>query len=310
MGLSGFRQHRGMTSRHSGNRAMPHINNGAVDKSFAKALFDLAEALGARISESRIRAYAGLMGDIAMDDVRVAVNRAAREGQTGFFPSVGELLSYLGPTPADRALLAWTALSQAAQDVGAYASIELEDGAAADAVVTVFGSWPAFCAVEEGPQLALKRQEFLAAYRAARRESTMPRRLTGLCGPVEDPQLAGHVWAGYITAGGKVHVGRDRPMLEGADGTGRAALSEGRATQESEGAQEAPRSDGRADGASTGGSERRLLPGHRQGGIRPVQGTERVGASGESSPGTHDGTTAGEETHNGGKPDAMRQASR
>jgi len=183
-----------------------HVHDGAVDGRFAELMVTLAESLGVRLTEARIRLYAHLLGDVTIDDLRVAFGRAARERTSGFFPTVGELRSFLGPTVDDGALIAWTALGRAAAEAGAYATIEFEDALAASALVDVFGSWAAFCATEDGPALALKRQEFLAAYRQARRVGLVgPRELPGLGEPMDQ---AAHTWQARVRVTGDVVITR------------------------------------------------------------------------------------------------------
>ena len=121
-------------------------------------------------------------------------------------------------------------LGRAVEAFGAYQSIELEDGAAAEALLAVFGSWPSFCEMEEGPALALKRQEFMAAYRQAVRRKTEARRLPGICesdGTYPGAELALRVWKGRIGRDGRVMVARDAGRLAGGDdGEKRTALPE------------------------------------------------------------------------------------
>ena len=160
---------------------MSHVTDGAVSIEFAEALGYLAEALGSRVSETRIRIYANLFADVPIKAFRIAIGHCAREHEKGFLPTPGEIRKYLGPGTDDAALIAWSGLTQAVSTVGAYSSVKIEDPAAARALLAVFGDWPSFCQMEEGPALAMKRQEFLAAYRAARLSSGTPVQLKGLC---------------------------------------------------------------------------------------------------------------------------------
>lgn len=183
----------------------------------------LAEAWGARLSETRIRLYAISLADVDLHDLRRACGDAVRECR--YFPSVSELRGFVGlPSREDAALVAWAAFGQAASSAGAYASVVVDDSAAAEALEQVFGSWAEFCAMEDGPALTLKRQEFLAAYRSARtRPRTGPRRLVGLL-DLPPPDVAAHTWVAHI-AGGAVHVERDRLQLSEGERR-RAALPE------------------------------------------------------------------------------------
>jgi hypothetical protein len=221
---------------------MTYYRDGAVDPQFAKLMLTLAEALGAKLTESRIRIYARLLGDVPYEQLRVAFTRAANEEESGFLPTVGKLRRYISPSEDDAVVLAWTALAGAAETVGAWQSIEVEDGAAAEALLAAFGSWQAYCETEHGPALALKRQEFFAAYRQAVRTGAGRRpwkRLPGASEASGQAHAAGgrHTWAARLTAHGLVEAVRDTPRLSGGGTDGRAALPEGRDTQGREGAE-------------------------------------------------------------------------
>lgn len=138
---------------------------------FAALLGGLAETLGQRISATRILSYARLLGDVPLETIALACTRAAREGST-WIPSPGDLMRYVEPSADEAGLIAWSGLARAAGSVGAYAPLAIEDGATARALVAVFGSWHGFCSeCGESPAWAQKRQEFLAAYKQARREA-------------------------------------------------------------------------------------------------------------------------------------------
>lgn len=179
---------------------------GHASEWFAKVIFETAEAFGIKLTETRVRVYATELRDLTRADVEAAFSRCRREG-SGFFPSLPELRRQVVATPDDRALLAWNAMEQAASKIGAYQSVEFEDPAAARALTMVFGSWPSWCEQETGPELLVKRQQFLAAYRDVRRQEAAgaePIRLSGLLEGSGNykrlPQLA----VGRITAHGVV----------------------------------------------------------------------------------------------------------
>lgn len=159
---------------------MAYYVDGAVTPQFARAVIQLAEAWGARLTEDRIRVYAQALGHVEWDPLQRAFGACVAECRT--FPTVAEILRFAQPSADDAALLAWAALSRAVEKFGSYMSIEIDDPAAAQAVADVFGSWPNLCSYDDGPGLALKRQEFLAAYRAARRSGRSGLvRLKGIC---------------------------------------------------------------------------------------------------------------------------------
>jgi hypothetical protein len=147
-----------------------HIVDGNVTPEFTRLLVQIAEGYvtTGNLSEGTIRLYAWALSDYTVEEVRVACLQLFKDG-SGFFPSTVEILRRLGATSVDDAgVIAWTQFRQAAIEVGAYASLEVEDAAAAQALVDVFGSWHAYCEHEEGPSLTQKRAEFLVSYRAAR----------------------------------------------------------------------------------------------------------------------------------------------
>lgn len=209
-----------------------------MDQQFARMMVTLAEVLGVTLTEARIRFYAKLLADVPADRLRSAFGRAANTCRGGCFPSPGELRAFIGPAEGDAALLAWTALGRAAEGVGAYTSLEVEDGAAAEALLAVFGSWPAFCAEDEGPGLALKRQEFMAAYRQAARVQRQRQRLAGICEAGGGYPGGGDVkplWVGQIAEDGRVTLVREQGRLGGGAHGERAALPEAGAAESGQG---------------------------------------------------------------------------
>jgi len=185
-----------------------------VSEWFGRLMLEAAEAAGAKVSEARIRIYAADLADLPPEQLVAAVRRVRREG-SGFFPSVAEIRRQCEASPDDAALLAWTALEQAAATVGGYRSVELEDTVAAAALVQVFGSWPEWCAFERGPELLTRRQQFLAAYRSLRRQAPRAEaaRLPGLSEGGGDYQPRAELTMGHVAADGSVSVVREAPAL-------------------------------------------------------------------------------------------------
>lgn len=197
-----------------------------VDPAFVEQMLLLAEATGASLSETRLRAYALLLADLPIDDLRTAVYRCARQWEQKFqpadpemrFPSVATLRAFAVVSESDAALVAWGKLQQAAEDIGAYASLEVEDEAVSAALHGAFGSWPAYCALAgNGPAMTSKRPEFLAAYRAAVLAPGYARgrvqRLPGLLEREGSYDASPRVWIGRLTAAGRVEHVRDQPRL-------------------------------------------------------------------------------------------------
>ena len=182
------------------------FEGGHVAEWFGRVVFETAEICGIKITEARVRGYAADLGDLEPAQIIEAFRKCRRDG-SGFFPSVAELRRQVVATPDDRALLAWNAMEQAAAKVGAYQSIEFEDPAAARALVMVFGSWPSWCQQEMGPELLVKRQQFLAAYREVRRQEAAgaaPIRLSGLLESGGNYQRLPQLAVGRVTAHGVV----------------------------------------------------------------------------------------------------------
>lgn len=180
-------------------------SSGNVAEWFGHVIFETAEAYGLKLTESRVRIYAADLGEFEATQVIAAFRRHRKEGK--FFPTVAELRAQMVATPDDRALLAWNAMEQAAVRVGAYQSIEFEDPAAARALTMVFGSWPQWCQQETGPELLVKRQQFLAAYREVRRQEAAgatPIRLSGLLEAGGNYQRLPQLAVGRVTALGVV----------------------------------------------------------------------------------------------------------
>lgn len=197
---------------------MSHLVDGAVTPDFAAFMISLAEAYGTRLSTERIRMYAAALDGVSLEDVPAAAGAVIRTSR--YFPTVAEILQQVGPSPDDAAIIAWTALGRAAEEVGKYSSVEIEDGAAAEALEMVYGSWAQFCeTVDDGPGTALNRAAFLACYRVTRRRSRGLRRLVGSCeasGAYPDGAAVAATWVGRVTLDGRVEHGRDRPQIEPA----------------------------------------------------------------------------------------------
>ncbi len=197
--------------------------DGAVTADFVRVMLQVAAAYPTtgKLSEPTIRTYAVGLGGYTAQQVMAAWGKAFRDGAlNSFFPSLPDMLRLLEPSADDAALVAWATFRRAAEDVGAYASLEVEDAAAAEALELVFGGWPGYCGIEEGPALGARRQEFLAAYRDARRRrapGTQPCRLAGLCEATGRYRGGPGVVVGRLTAAGHVQTLPDtahRPALE------------------------------------------------------------------------------------------------
>ena len=162
---------------------MGHVDStGAVSADYADLMVKLASAYpGTTLTELQIRVYARALFDVPVEQLRqvfVGIVRRCRR-----FPTIAEIRDELDGPVEDAALLAWVAFCGAADKVGAYRSLKVEDGIAVEALERVIGGWPVFCELEEGPRLFTKRQEFIACYRDLQRQrgSHGARVLLGLC---------------------------------------------------------------------------------------------------------------------------------
>ncbi len=188
--------------------------NGAAEPWFAKLMVLAAEVTGTVLTEARIRGYAQLLDDCDDQALTEAFRACLQEGSSRF-PNVPDLRAACGVPPLhERAVLMWGALLRTAADAGCYLSVQFADGRAAAAVEAIWGSWPAACQeLGDGPQAAIRRQEFLAQYKAAR--TAPPKRLHGLCETLAGGMYAldARVWTATLTAGGALQVHRDAPSL-------------------------------------------------------------------------------------------------
>lgn len=149
-------------------RGFHELEDGKVTRAFAGMVESLSEAFpSAKVSGELVVIYARALGDIPIVPLRMAALRAVQECR--FFPTVAELRSFVVAPMEDAALRAWSGFARAAEEVGAYAPLDVDDPCAAHALVTVFGGWPSFCQTDV-ISISQKRPEFLAAYREARRQ--------------------------------------------------------------------------------------------------------------------------------------------
>ncbi len=196
--------------------------DGGASGWLAVIMLEAAEAIGQKIAESRCRIYAADLQAYDPADV-IAAFRLARKA-TAFYPTIAEIEKCLHGTTEDAAVLAWNGLLHAAEEVGAYRSIVIEDPVTAAAVQRTFGSWTDLCLTTVGPDLAIKRQAFLAAYRTVTRDPTTPRepvRLAGLLETSSQYERRSSVWTARLTARGDVEQMREGGTLPAGRSVGR-----------------------------------------------------------------------------------------
>lgn len=190
-----------------------------VSDAFAAQIVTLAEAYGKKLNEPLVRFYYGCLSDIDPDALSRAMVRAAQECK--YFPTVAEIRQFAGPSTDDAALLAWAGFQRAASSVGAWSPLVCEDGPAGDALVATFGGWAAYCEADSITVTA-KRNEFVAAYRQARRDGrrSYTTVLPGLCSP------DGTTWGGRLGRDGQVQSLPPAAVRELVGGHARPALPE------------------------------------------------------------------------------------
>lgn len=201
-----------MVTSRFGNHTTPEGN---VTDAFASLMVRFAAAYPTSpVGAATIKVYARALGDLPIERVEQAFLVVIRESK--FFPTIAEIRSRLSPPLQEAAVLAFAALRQAAEDVGAYASIEIDDACAARALLASFGTWPSFCEFEDGPALHTRRQEFIAAYADARRtpHPVSAVRMPGRCELTGEYRGGSNVFVGRLLRSGKSEFVRDVPKIE------------------------------------------------------------------------------------------------
>lgn len=101
-----------------------------------------------------------------MEQVRRAISRHAMHPEKGqFCPKPADLVRELAGTYTDRALMAWSRVSRAMSEVGAYASVDFGDPVI-HATVRELGGWAAICRVPNDEQQFLQKRfcDFFRTY--------------------------------------------------------------------------------------------------------------------------------------------------
>jgi hypothetical protein len=162
---------------------------------FRNRLVALAEVFDAKIAATRQALYFEALRDLPFERVVYALSQAVRVCK--FFPKPAELRALAVGDLEDATEAAWMAFKGAMARAGAYRSLATSNAALGEAIVTVFGSWPAACALELSPEMwTAKRKEFGRVYRVlAGRSLDGARYLAGIC----EAQNAGEAkWRKHI----------------------------------------------------------------------------------------------------------------
>ena len=125
---------------------------------FAAVIEQLGVIYGKEIDEVLLRAYWAALRDVSIDDLEnAAYSHIALEK---WFPKPCELRHVDATAVSYRA---WDTAITAAERVGAYKSVDFEDGAI-NATIRFMGGWRQFCGMKPEDE-HWRRQEFLQAYR-------------------------------------------------------------------------------------------------------------------------------------------------
>lgn len=151
------------------------------NQEFRNRLVMLAEVFDVKLSPGRQVLYFEALRDIPLTEVIRALNQAVKSCK--FFPRPAELRTFALGDSEDRTEAAWMLLRKALSAVGSYASVSIHDAALGEAILALWGSWPAACATELTPEMwAAKRKEFGRVYRVlVDRQLDGARYLQGMC---------------------------------------------------------------------------------------------------------------------------------
>lgn len=162
---------------------------------FLERLVTLAEVFDVVMSPARQKLYFDALKDLSIEDVISALNAAAKA--CTFMPKPAELRKLALGDDEDQAEIAWLALRQTMTKAGAYASIATEDPALGEAIIALFGTWSAACALDLSPEMwSSKRKEFGRVFRVFRdRALAGTRYLPGIC---EQQNAGREAWLKYV----------------------------------------------------------------------------------------------------------------
>lgn len=123
-----------------------------------------------RLAEPTAALFLRVLSDLSVEAIVRAIREHLAEGD--HFPRPSELRQRTLGHPADREVLAWTALERAAARLGERLTVVVEDPALGRAILTAFSDWPsashAIVTAAHPAQRHTVKGEFLAHYRLAR----------------------------------------------------------------------------------------------------------------------------------------------
>jgi hypothetical protein len=159
-----------------------------------------------RMQPSTRDLYLRVLSDLPCESVVRAIRDHLRESE--FYPKPSELRRRAVGSPVDHEQRAWGLAERAVARVGGALSVVFEDGTAARAIATRWGSWPAFCeALDRSDHPAARnvvKAEFLSHYRLARQQAMQhdgqamasPRLLEGADAEHNRTRAGGGEWGG------------------------------------------------------------------------------------------------------------------
>ena len=131
---------------------------------FGQGMAVLGEVFGAEVSALRVQGYYEALRDLEWPLVHEAMRQSAQALK--WFPKPAELRALVLGDDDLATERAWIAWKQAAQTVGSYRSLIVQDPALAETLHAVFGGWVGACTAELSPEMwASKRKEFERVYR-------------------------------------------------------------------------------------------------------------------------------------------------
>lgn len=134
---------------------------------FAELIFAVGEIYGEVLSEMRVELYLSALRDLALPDVRAALDAHVRTQK--FFPRPAEIREAVTGSSEDRAELAWVGLVKMVRHRGwtnPPKFDEWEDQAMRRAAMEMYGSWQALCEnlPASGPEFLGMAKQFKAAF--------------------------------------------------------------------------------------------------------------------------------------------------
>ena len=138
----------------------------ADKKAFAELMIGIGEMYNKEVSKSLMSLYFNSLKGLNIDDVKDGVNSHITDSKYGsFFPKPADILrksQSRATSIQDRALLAWSEVSNAIIRTGSYGSPEFSDPIT-NAAIRQLGSWIDLCKTESD-KMTWKQKEFIEMF--------------------------------------------------------------------------------------------------------------------------------------------------